>query len=360
MVSVLNRIRHEFITVIWIAENSDTVLNKDTLNGFDPKDAIFVLLAGSTEVSRIPGITSAGASPDLTMLTPVVDAEIIVGGHPFSIKEPPMTPEGIPTPAIVTRACLDISGTRSIAVNAGLSVSPKVPFFQTGLHAALNPADAKALPDISKAFNAGMYLGDLLDEKYGIIILAESVPGGTTTAQAVISSMGLKLSTSSTMPSDPVQIKNEVVKKAILRSGYFPDNPEMAVEQYGDYMMPLALGISRSARNSTIMFAGGTQMSSVYYLDRKMNRNSGNRFQVTTRWVMDHRRDTVESIVPPGNLIVSEVSFSGMEENGLRLYENGHVREGAGMGAALWLASLKEKNMEKIYSSIENYYRKLK
>ncbi len=335
-------------------------MNRNTLDGFDPKDAIFVLLAGSTEVSRIPGITSAGASPDLTLLTPVVDAEIIIGGHPLSIKDPPMTPEGIPTPAIVTRACLDISGTRSIAVNAGLSVSPKVPFFQTDLHAALNPAEAKALPDFSRAFNAGMYLGDLLDGKYGIIVLAESVPGGTTTAQAVISSMGLKLITSSTMPSDPVQIKNEVVKKAIGRSGYFPDNPEMAVEQYGDYMMPLALGISRSAKNSIIVFAGGTQMSSVYYLDKRINRDSADRYQATTGWVMDHRRDTVESIVPPGNLIVSDVSFSGMEENGLRLYEKGHVREGAGMGAALWLASLKEKNMGKIYSSIENYYRKLK
>ncbi|MCL4479895.1 MAG: nicotinate-nucleotide--dimethylbenzimidazole phosphoribosyltransferase [Candidatus Thermoplasmatota archaeon] len=351
---------HEFNNVIQIAENSDADLKNNNLDSFDPKDAIFLILAGSTEVSRIPGITSAGASSDLTMLTPVVDTEIIIGGHPISIKDPPMTPEGIPTPAIVTKACLDISGTRSMAVNAGLSVTPKVPFFQTDLHPALNPAEKKALPDYGKAFNAGMYLGDILDGKYGTIVVAESVPGGTTTAQAVISSMGLKLSTSSTLPSDPVQIKNEVVKKAMDRSGYFPGKPEMAVEQYGDYMMPLALGISRSVKSSIIIFAGGTQMSSVFYLNERINGNSEKRYQATTRWVMDHRKDTVESIVPPGNLIVSEVSFSGMGENGLRLYENGHVREGAGMGAALFLAALKEKDIAKIYSSIENYYRKLK
>lgn len=326
----------------------------------DPKDAIFVLLAGSTDVSRIPGITSAGASPELTMLTPVVDSEIIIDGHPLSINEPPMTPEGIPTPAIVTKACLEVSGTKTMVVNAGLSVSPKVPFFQTDLHTALNPAEAKALPDFRKAFHAGMYIGDLLDGKYGIIVLAESVPGGTTTAQAVLSSLGMNLSTSSTMPSDPVQIKNEIVKKAIERSGYFHDKPEMAVEHYGDYMMPLALGISRSAKDSNIIFAGGTQMSSVFYLNSRINQNLSNRFQATTRWVMDHRKDTVQSLVPSENLIVSEASFSGMEEKGLRLYENGHVREGAGMGAALWLASLKEKNMGMIYSSIEKYYRKLK
>jgi NaMN:DMB phosphoribosyltransferase len=162
------------------------------------------------------------------------------------------------------------------------------------------------------------------------------------------------------MPSDPVQIKDEIVKKAIERSGHFQDKPEMAVEYYGDYMMPLALGISRSAKDSNIIFAGGTQMSSVFYLDKRINKNISNRFQATTRWVMNHRRETVERLVPSGNLIVSKASFSGMEEEGLRLYEDGHVREGAGMGAALWLASLKNKDMGKIYSAIENYYRKLK
>ncbi len=333
---------------------------KNMLENFDPEDAIFILLAGSSGVSRIPGITSAGASPELTMLTPVVDTEIIVGGHPMIINEPPMTPEGIPSPAVVTRSCLDLSGIKSMAVNAGYSVSPHVPFFETGLHPALNPAQAKALPDFRKAFDAGTYLGELLDGRYGLIILAESVPGGTTTAQVVLTALGSRVSTSSTMPSDPVQIKGEVVKKSIGRSGYFMDNPEMAIEQYGDYMMPLALGISKSVKDSAILFAGGTQMSSVYFLNEKINRNSQNRYQVTTRWVMDHRGDTVQSLVPSGSLIVSDLSFSGMEENGLRLYEKGHVREGAGMGAALWLASIKEKNRAKIYSAIERYYRQLR
>ena len=341
-------------------KNGEPNLKKKILENFDPRDAIFVLLAGSTEVSRIPGITSAGASSELTMLTPAVDTEIIIGGRPMIINEPPMTPEGIPTPAIVTKACLDLSGIRSMAVNAGYSVPPKVPFFDTGLHPALNPSEVKALPDFRKAFDAGLYLGELLDGRYSVIVLAESVPGGTTTAQVVLSSMGSKVTTSSTMPSDPVQIKGEIVKKAIGRTGYFMGNPEMAVEQYGDYMMPLALGISKSVKDSTILFAGGTQMSAVYYLNDKINRNQPNRFQVTTSWVMDHRGDTVQSLVPSGNLIVSEVSFSGMEENGLRLYERGYVREGAGMGGALWLASIKEKNKEKIYSEIEQYYRKLR
>ncbi|WP_393970724.1 TIGR00303 family protein [Oxyplasma meridianum] len=340
-------------------ENGEPYLNKNILENLDLRDTLFTLLAGSTDVSRIRGITSAGASPELTMLTPVVDSEIIIGGRPVIINEPPMTPEGIPTPAIVTKACLDLAGVKSMSVNAGYSVSPNVPFWDTGLHPAMNPAEARALPDFRKAFDAGMYLGELLDGRYGVIVLAESVPGGTTTAQVVLSSIGSRVITSSTMPSDPLQIKGEVVKKAIERCGYFVENPVMAIEEYGDYMMPLALGISRSVKESAILFAGGTQMSTVYYLNDKINRNSSNRFQVTTSWLMDHRKETVETLVPSGNLIVSHVSFSEMEENGLRLYENGHVREGAGMGAALWLASIKEKNSDKVYSAIEKYYRKL-
>ncbi|MHB1649707.1 MAG: nicotinate-nucleotide--dimethylbenzimidazole phosphoribosyltransferase [Thermoplasmataceae archaeon] len=330
------------------------------MNQDDLSDTLFVLLAGSTEVSKIPGITSAGASPELTMITPVVDSEIIVADRPISTGEPPMTPDGIPTPAIVTKACLDLAGVKCLVVNAGYAATPKIPFFQTNLGPAKNPAEEKSLPDFRRAFEMGIYLGKLIDGRFARILLAESIPGGTTTSQAVLSSMGLNLNTSSTMPSDPVDIKREVVRKAIDRAGYYPENPEMAVEQYGDYMMAIALGVSKSVRDSALVFSGGTQMSSLFYINNKINKNSSKRFQVTTRWVMNHKRETIESLVPPQNLIVSDISFSGMREKGLRLYEEGNVREGAGMGGAFWLASLKEKNMEKIYANIEQFYRRLR
>ena len=41
------------------------------------KDILFILLAGTTEVSKIPGISAAGETPELTALTPVLDSEII-------------------------------------------------------------------------------------------------------------------------------------------------------------------------------------------------------------------------------------------------------------------------------------------
>lgn len=343
-----------------ITRNNSPNLNLNLIKGNNLSETLFILLAGSTEVSKIPGITSAGASPDLTMITPVVDSEIIVADKPLSVDEPPMTPDGIPTPAIVTKACLDLAGVNRLAVNAGFAQTPKIPFFQTNLSPAKNPAIEKALPDFRHAFEAGIYLGKLVDGKFNQIVLAESVPGGTTTSQAVLSSIGLDLRTSSTMPSDPVDIKRDIVKKAIERTGYYNGNPELAVEQYGDYMMAIALGISKSIRDSALILSGGTQMSTIYYINNLITKNPRKRFLVTTKWIMEHRRSTVEALVPPQNLIVPDVSFSGMSEKGLKAYENGNVREGAGMGGALWLASLKEKNQEKIYSTIEQYYRKLK
>jgi len=86
---------------------------------FSRENTIFVLIAGTTEVSLRSGITAAGASPEFTRITPTVDAEIIGEGKCLSTADPPMTPEGIPTPAIVSRAILDLTGLRSLIVNGG-------------------------------------------------------------------------------------------------------------------------------------------------------------------------------------------------------------------------------------------------
>ena len=69
----------------------------------DPE--INILLCGSTEVSKIKGISAAGANPEMTFLTPALDAELIETGKCITMELPPMTPEGIPSPALITRVC---------------------------------------------------------------------------------------------------------------------------------------------------------------------------------------------------------------------------------------------------------------
>ncbi|MCL4349265.1 MAG: TIGR00303 family protein, partial [Candidatus Thermoplasmatota archaeon] len=93
----------------------NNVYNKIT----DRHDILYILLGGTTRVSTIPGISAAGASPELTKLTPVLDSEIISEGKCISYDVVPMTEEGIPTPSIITRGANEVSGINTLIMDAG-------------------------------------------------------------------------------------------------------------------------------------------------------------------------------------------------------------------------------------------------
>ncbi|BAB59295.1 hypothetical protein [Thermoplasma volcanium GSS1] len=324
-------------------------------NVFDvnPENTVFVLIAGTSEVSTVPGITSAGATPELTRLTPAIDSEIIGEGKCLSSKDPPMTPEGIPTPAIVTKAILSLTNIRYIIVNGGFYAKPKTPFIETGLKPSNNPAVKTAIEDLDAAIHAGEHIGRLLDGVFENIILAESVPGGTTTAYAVLKAIGINAKTSSSMKEDPFSIKEKIAEMSFRRK--LEKSPLGAVKEYGDNMMAVSLGISSSVKRSKIIFGGGTQMATVMYLDRLIN-GMRDRYISTTGWVYYHRTELFSDLGLSDYLAVSAMDFSGMKHPGLRYYQYGHVREGTGMGAAFLLARLMNFEAEAIYKSVDDFY----
>ena len=320
----------------------------------DSKDVLFILLAGTTEISKIPGISAAGETPELTALTPVLDSEIIWSGKCISYDVVPMTDNGIPTPSIITRAAIEISGIETLIVDAGMVEDPKIPFIKTGLGTALNGSEQTALPEYDRALEFGKYIGNLIDGRYKHIFIAESVPGGTTTAYAVLSSLGIMDMTSSSMKDSPDNIKKELAQKALKRIGKRATVPEKIMET-GDYMMPLALGISSAVKNSNIFFSGGTQMATVFYLDKLIN-NGKNRYVFTTRYIMNDKKDLMEKLVG-SNIIYANTDFTGMR--GLEYYEEGYVKEGTGFGAAFGIASILGNSNDAIYKSIGNVYNRL-
>jgi len=87
--------------------------------------ALYVI--GSTKTSTIPGISVAGATPEATLFTPALDVEYLVLGRTVSMDGIPVTPEGIPTPAVLTRAVLRLSGIPFAVVDSGSYLEPKVP-----------------------------------------------------------------------------------------------------------------------------------------------------------------------------------------------------------------------------------------
>lgn len=76
------------------------------------KGALFLCTIASTLTSHIPGITGAGATPELTDYTPAADMELIVYGEPRCLPEIPQTivdGSAAPTPAVITKAALELA-----------------------------------------------------------------------------------------------------------------------------------------------------------------------------------------------------------------------------------------------------------
>jgi len=326
-----------------------------TISSITKENTVVVLLAGSSKVALHRGISAAGSTPELSFMTPVVDSEIMVHGRCESMSDPPMTPEGIPTPAIVSLACNSILGLRIIVADCGFRNFPRIPFFYSGIGPAEDPSTTTALPEFERSLEFGRYLGSLIGSLDNIVI-AETVPGGTTTAQAVLRMLGSNAVTSSSMISDPRDIKEEVVSMALKRCGRIED-PMMAVRETGDYTMSVALSMLEDLGDRNVIFAGGTQMANILNLDRMINEPDGQRILATTSWIMDHRGAAIRELVPDDDIVISRLDFSKSQYQGLREYERGHVREGVGMGFFLGKALL-ETGESRVYRAIDSTYAK--
>ncbi|PYB69142.1 TIGR00303 family protein [Thermoplasma sp. Kam2015] len=316
-------------------------------------NTLFVLLAGTTEVSLRPGITAAGASPEATRLTPTVDSEIVGEGRCLSMSEPPMTPEGIPTPAIVSKAILTLTGLKYIIVNGGFSFRPKTDYLETNIVPSKDPSRERAIVDAEKVMESGYRLGKILDGRYRNIMVGESFPGGTTTAYIVLRAMGIKTDTSSSMPVDPDLLKKELAEESFRRKAVY--SPLDAAIEYGDNLMIFMIGMSRAVRSSNLILAGGTQMANVAELIERINGRS-EPIVATTSWVYSHRSKLFRDLGLERRTIVSVMNFGGMRNIGLRYYDQGHVREGVGMGGLYAVARLAGFTKEAINSSIDSFY----
>ena len=99
---------------------------------FKPKRPLFLCIMSNTDTGKIPGISAAGTTPYLTDYTPGGDAELVETNKIMTMPELPEAPGGSPTPAIVTKAALNLSGIPSLFVASGLRMKPAVPFMEMG------------------------------------------------------------------------------------------------------------------------------------------------------------------------------------------------------------------------------------
>ncbi len=313
-----------------------------------------VIFTASTRVSTIPGISVAGPSPEATLHTPALDLEYLVLGKPRSADVVPVTPDGIPTPAVITRAVVNLAKLRVLAVDAGSYLRPKVPTVVIPggvVGGRVDIEDALPRGTARELFESSATLGRMLGSPDILLVVGESMPGGTTTAMVTMEVLGFRAAgrVSSSSPRNPHDVKMRVLHLALGRASIRPpvDDVFTAIDVFGDPLHVSIAGFAAGAleRGSRVLLAGGTQMGAVLAILKRLGLKLEGRVAVgTTRWVVEDGSSDilglVSEIVPEVPVLYSTLSFADSPFRGLRAYEEGYVKEGVGAGGCLVAASL--------------------
>jgi uncharacterized protein (TIGR00303 family) len=316
------------------------------------KKPLFAGILGNTLLSTLPGISGAGPTPEKTLLTPVLDAELITNGIITSYPIKPNTPTGCPTPATITRAMMILTGLQPLFINAGLRNTPSIPCLDVYGDVGKDPRFEDALPTAQHLLDQGVRIGKFLSTCSDLLVLGECVPGGTTTALCILRALGYQASVSSSFQDNPVSEKEAVCRIALERVRKSKAaSPMEIVRCLGDPMMPVAAGIAESYAGSLVL-AGGTQMLAVSAIIRA--RGKPLPAIATTSYVRDDPSANVRELANEIGVKVTYVDpgFGDLGHAGLARYCIGEVKEGMGAGGAMYLASLLGHSPETIRKTI--------
>lgn len=312
----------------------------------------FCGILGNTLLSTVPGISGAGPTPHSTLLTPVLDAELIVQGSITSMPEKPNTPTGCPTPASITRAMLQLTGIIPLFINAGLTQPPTVPCLDLYGSAGDDPRVRDAVPYARLLYERGRWIGEYLSQSSDILVLGESVPGGTTTALCVLRALGYSASVSSSYVNNPLPLKEDICRTVLRRiRDKEASEPLDIIRCAGDPMMPVAAGIA-STYAGTLILGGGTQMLAISALLRAMGHKLP--LVATTSFVRDDQSANVQDLADQigVRMLIVDPGFHDIGHDGLARYCIGEVKEGMGAGGAMALSYLLGYSPESIRHAI--------
>jgi uncharacterized protein (TIGR00303 family) len=340
------------------------------LNGKNP---LFLCTIGVTETAKIRGISAAGENPEMTYYTPPADVELLQLGKCKCIPGVPITPEGIPTPALITMSSLKLADIPNLMVSAGLTVKPQVPIVELGGKPGRDIRTGRALDNAEEVMNRAKIIGENLSKTVEYLVIGESIPGGTTTALSVLLAMGIdaKEKISSSMPNNPHELKIKIaldgIKSAGAKLGDFEYDPIEAVSTVGDPMQPALAGIVLgAAKKVPVIMAGGTQMAAILAVVNVLNPKVLDNVAIgTTSWIINDKTADLKGLVTQiadVPIFASNLDFSKSGFNGLKAYEKGIVKEGVGCGGASIAAILKSKGSitkDMLQREIENNYTKL-
>ena len=327
--------------------------------------ADFILCASVTRTCEIEGITQAGI-PGKIPLTPTLDAEFLVTGKVYSLENMAETATGIPTPGLLTRAVHTLTPFSDIIViNLGLDTQPQqIDVVELGLTPSPCITDETAF-DAKTVFEKGRAYAKSYTPSGDYIILGESTPSGTTTAQAAIKALGLETDGlfASSFKESPISIKEETISQALAKI-----EPNMSLyDKLGhtsDQTLLFAAGFMLEAsKRFNIVLAGGTQMAAALLIADVLSTKESIWFDprritlCTTGWIAKDGASNINALLKQLSFRVKAVyaDFSYEDANipVLKLYDEGEAKEGVGAGAAIAYGYMQGLNQQEITARVE-------
>ncbi|WP_456372120.1 nicotinate mononucleotide-dependent phosphoribosyltransferase CobT [Methanocaldococcus sp.] len=340
-----------------------TINENGFLDKIKGKKPLFTCVISSIETTTY--IPISGVHRDVIKYTPAADVELVFCGKSLSLKTPPIDSTGSPTPAIITRSCVELKNIKNLHIDAGAFIKPKIPFIEIDYKPTGKIEEGKAMNNSKELFKKGYLLGKNLEAD--ILIVGECVPGGTTTALGVLLGLGYEAEgkVSSGSVNNPHKLKIEVVKKGLKKANINKNSSVFDVlNAVGDKMMPVVAGlaISFAERKKPVILSGGTQMSAVLAVIKEINKEILKKNLVaigTTEFVLNDKKGDLRGIVEQIwdiPILASKFYFENSKIEGLRNYCKGSVKEGVGAGGIGVYSIVNGLNPIKLREHIERKY----
>ncbi|MBT6844106.1 MAG: TIGR00303 family protein [Candidatus Melainabacteria bacterium] len=316
---------------------------------------LFILVISGTDTIKHPGISAAGASQEMLKYTAALDAEFIYHGQTKTLDQLPASPNGIVSPALISKACLSLLGIPSVIIDAGAHIKPQCPYIQVRYQPAADISTGKAMTrnDVLELILTGNELAEEFS-KFDKLIIAECVVGGTTTALGLLSAMGYDCAgmVSSSFPNGNHALKREIIEQGLAnRPASSNKDAIQDLAAMGDPSQALIAGLVQGSKQE-VTLAGGTQMLAIAALIKSLGKKA--QFSISpSPWVI---KDQSAKFFELHQLVCPEIEIKSQglkacqsleledkvkELSGLELkdifarYNEGHVKEGVGMGALL-------------------------
>lgn len=350
--------------------NFETILGStDFLEYLRGKKATFLLAGSVTKTCEIPNISKAGI-PEKLSLRPTLDAEFLCLKTVRSLEDIAQTHKGVSTPALITRAVHELKPFCNVEIlDLGLEVKPKIKYFKIHDFAIKSSTriDDGAQINAMEIFQKGVEFGTNYESTDDYVILGESVPSGTTTAQATAMALGYKCDAyfSSSFTDVPNDIKNSTIQKALKRIQK-DDDVFTKLSNVSDNMLIFNAGfiLGSISKNLKVILAGGRQMATILLIVNSILESmegvidSSNIALCTTKWINEDENLNIKALLEqlnfPINAYASTFDFSETSHSVLKLYDESE-KEGVGCGAALCYASINGVNKKELTSKIESF-----